>query len=85
MLVSGVSQSDSVTQKAPIYEPSSCTLSKTWPCVPSTSGVSEIVACSPSPIADDPQLYHLPPLLPPPVSNSSCLFTRWQPVPQLLY
>ena len=26
------------------------------------------------------QLYHLPPLLPPPVSNSSCLFTRCQPL-----
>ena len=26
------------------------------------------------------QLYHLPPLLPPPVSNSSCLFTQYQPL-----
>ena len=26
------------------------------------------------------QLYHLPPPLPPPVSNSSCLFTRCQPL-----
>ena len=26
------------------------------------------------------QLYHLPPLLSPPVSNSSCLFTRCQPL-----
>ena len=43
--------------------------------VPSTSGVSEIAACSPSPIADDPSALHLPPCLPPPVSNSSCMFT----------
>ena len=26
------------------------------------------------------QLYHLPPLLPPPVGNSSCLFTRCHPL-----
>ena len=26
------------------------------------------------------QLYHLPPPLPPPISNSSCLFTRFQPL-----
>ena len=32
------------------------------------------------------QLYHLPPPLPPPVSNSSCLFTWCQPLyAQLLY
>ncbi|KAJ8776637.1 hypothetical protein J1605_015226 [Eschrichtius robustus] len=50
--------------------------------VPSTSGVSESAACPLSPIADDLilQLYHLPPPLPPPVSNSSCLFTRCQPL-----
>ena len=35
--------------------------------------VSETAACPPSPIADDLQLYYLPPSLPPPVSNSSCL------------
>ena len=41
--------------------------------VPSTSGVSAIVTCPPSPIADDPSALHLPPPLPPSVSNSSCL------------
>jgi len=37
-----------------------------------TSSVSEIAVFSPSPFADDLvlQLYHLPPLLPPPISNS---------------
>ena len=39
--------------------------------VPPTSGVSEVAACPPSPIADDPSVYHLPPPLPPPISNSS--------------
>ena len=47
--------------------------------VPSMSGVSEIAACPPSPIAEILQLYHLPPPPPPPVSNSPCLFTRCQP------
>ena len=32
--------------------------------VPSTSGVSEIAACPPSPVADDPSVLHLPPCLP---------------------
>ena len=32
------------------------------------------------PPADDPRLYHLPPPLPPPVSNSSCLFIWCQPL-----
>ena len=31
------------------------------------------------------QLYRLSPPLPPVVSNSACLFTRWQPVWQLFY
>ncbi|XP_059778263.1 tigger transposable element-derived protein 1-like [Balaenoptera ricei] len=48
--------------------------------VPSGSGVSEIAACPPSPIADDPSALSSPPPLPPPVSNSSCLFTRCQPL-----
>ena len=48
--------------------------------LPSASGMSEIEAYPPSPIANDLQLYHLPPPLPPPVSNSSCLFTRCQPL-----
>ena len=49
-------------------------------CFPSTSGASDIAASSPSPIADDPQLYHLPPPLRPVVSKSSCLFTQCQPL-----
>ena len=47
--------------------------------VPSTRGMSEIAACPPSPTADN-WLYHLPPPLPTPVSNSFCLFTWWQPL-----
>ena len=43
--------------------------------VPWMSGMNEIAACPPSPIADNPQLHHLPPPLPTPVSNTSCLFT----------
>ena len=46
--------------------------------LPSTSGVSETAFFSPSPIADL-QLYHLPPPLLSPISNSSCLFTWYQP------
>ena len=46
--------------------------------VPSTSGVSEISLCLL--LLTILQLYHLPPPLPPPVSNSSCLFTRCQPL-----
>ena len=41
-----------------------------------TSGISEIAACPPTPLL---QLYHLPLPLPPPVSNSSCLFSWCQP------
>jgi len=64
--------------KSPTYEPSSCELSKVQMCIPSTSGMSETVACPPPPIADDPlTLPSLPPL-PPPVSNSSILFTGRQ-------
>ena len=54
--------------------------------VPSTSGMSEI-----APLLLRLlllmilQLYHLPPPLPPPVSNSSCLFTEPASVGQLLY
>ena len=43
---------------------------------PSTSGVSEVAACPPSPIADDPSA--LPSPTSSPVSNS-CLLTRCQP------
>ena len=43
--------------------------------VPSLSGMSEVAAGSPSPIADNPQLHCLPPPLPTPSRNSSYLFT----------
>ena len=43
--------------------------------VPSLSGMSEVAAGSPSPIADNPQLHRLPPPLPTPSRNSSYLFT----------
>ena len=59
--------------KSSTYKPSSCELSKMWTCVPSTSGMSEIVAFCLSPVAD-----HLPHPLSPPVSNSCCLFTWCQ-------
>ena len=42
--------------------------------VPSTSGMSEIAACPLSPTANNPSALLLPPPLPPPLSNSSCLF-----------
>ena len=48
--------------------------------VPSTSGMSETAACPPSPVADDPSALPSPTVLPPPVSNSSCLFTQCQPL-----
>ena len=47
--------------------------------MPSTSGVSEFAACPHLLLLMILQLYHLPPPFPPPVSNSSCLFTRCQP------
>ena len=42
------------------------------------SGVNDIAACPPAPrllLLTILQLSHLPPLLPPPVSDSSCLLT----------
>ena len=42
--------------------------------------MSEIAACPPSPLLTILQLYHFPPPLPPPGSNSSFLFTRCQPL-----
>ena len=48
--------------------------------VPTTSGVSEIAACPPSPVADDPSAPLSPISSPSSVSNSSCLFTRCQPL-----
>ena len=66
--------------KSPIYKPSSCKLSKMQMCIPSTSVVSDTAACPLSPVAEDVilQLYHLPPPLPRPVSNPSCLSIRCQ-------
>ena len=54
-----------IYSKSPTYEPSSCKLSKMWTCIPPSSDMSEIVACPPSPIADDPSA------LPSPDSSSS--------------
>ena len=53
--------------------------SKESEAVPSVSGVSEVAACPQSSIADDPALPSPMPL-PPPVSNSSCLFPQCQPL-----
>ena len=47
-------------------------------CVPSTSGMSEIAAYPPSPIADDPTISYLLSLLQ--SVNFSCLFTQCQPL-----
>ena len=46
--------------------------------VPSTSGMNETSACLRLLLLMTLQLCHLIPTLPPPVSNSSCLFTRCQ-------
>ena len=73
-----VAKNGMMYSKSPTYEPSSCELSKIRTCVPSMSRVSEIAACLL--LLSILQLYHLPPPLPPPVSNSSSLFTRWQPL-----
>ena len=45
---------------------------------PSLSDASEIAACPPSPVADDPSALPSPTPLPPPVSKSSRLFTGCQ-------
>ena len=72
--------------KSPTYESSSCKLSKMWTCVPSTSGMGEIAACSPSPIADNPSALPSPTSSP---SSSQLLFlpvySMSAPVCQLLY
>ena len=44
--------------------------------VPSKSGLSETAPCPPSPIADNPSPLLSLTSFPPPVSDSSCLFTR---------
>ena len=73
--------------KSPTYEPSSCELSKMRACVcmfnhklVPVSGIHcEMCASSTSLLLlMILQLYHLSALLPPPVSNSSCLFTPCQ-------
>jgi len=45
----------------------------------SIASISEIPACFPFQLLTTFQLYHLPPPLPPPVSNCSWLFARCQP------
>ena len=74
--------------KTPTYEHSSCELSKTRMCIRMSnhvlvhvSGVHchmQLALCLL--LLTILQLYHLPPPLPPPVSNSSCLFTGCQPL-----
>ena len=73
--------------KSPTYEPSSCELSKMRTCICMSnqklvhvSGIHcQIHASSTSLLLlMILQLYHLSALLPPPVSNSSCLFTPCQ-------
>ena len=54
--------------------------SKETESVSSGSGMSEIVAYTPSHVVDHPSAHHFPPPLPSPVSNSSCLFIRCQPL-----
>ena len=58
------------------YEPSSFELSKILTCIPSKSGMSKIQLALHFLLLMILQLYHLSGPLPPPVSNSSCLFTR---------
>ena len=65
---------------SPTYEPLNFELPKISTCVPSVSGVTDIAACPPSLTADDPSALPSPTSYPSPVHNSSCLFTRWQPL-----
>ena len=66
--------------KSPTYKPVSCKLSKMQMCILSVSDVNEVAAYPPSSIAENlsalPSYTSFPPL----VSNSSCLFTRCQPL-----
>ena len=48
--------------------------------MPSTSGVSEITACLPSPVADDPSALSPPTLSTPPVRNSAWRLTGCLPL-----
>ena len=54
--------------------------SKMQTCVPSMSGMSAVAACPQSSIGNDPLALPSPTSLPPPVSNSSCLFTQCHPL-----
>ena len=63
--------------KSPTFEPSSCEFSKIQVCVPSVSDVSEIAACPPSPIVDNPLSLLSPTSSPSPVIKS-CPFNRCQ-------
>ena len=62
-----------ITVESPTYE-----LSRMQTCVPSMSSMSEIEVHPPPLLLWTLQLHRLPPLLPPPVRDSSCLFTRCQ-------
>ena len=66
--------------KFPTYEPSSCTLSKMWTCIPSVSDVCEIAAYRLSPIAEGPSALPSSHSLQLPVSISSYLSTQCQPL-----
>ena len=67
--------------ESPTYEPSSCELSKMQMCVHMSSHVSPIMQLALCLLLlMILQLYHLPPPLPPSVSNSCCLFTQYQPL-----
>ena len=76
--------------KSPTYEPSSCELSKmpTMHLVPARNQNLchqrqvwvKLQLALHLLLLMILQLYHLPPPLPPPVSNSSCLFTQYQPL-----
>ena len=69
--------------KSPTYEPSSCTLSKMQTCIWFQQGTCTCAIMAWVRLQLSLHLlllkllplYHLPPCLPPPVSNSSCLFT----------
>ena len=66
--------------KSPTNELSGCRLSKMWTHIPSTSGMSETTVCPCLPLLTVFELHRLRPPLPPPGSNSSCLFTPCQPL-----
>ena len=69
-----------IYSKFPTYTPSSFELSKMQTCVPSHWAWVKLHPAFRLLLLMILQLYHLPPPLPPPTSNSSCLFTRFQPL-----